>query len=56
MTEKEQIDLLADRIDNLVDDFRSEFDLTYASVVGVLQMKIQLLCNECNERYKDGEL
>jgi hypothetical protein len=50
MTDKEQITAFADAIDRLVEDYRAEFDLTYAAAVGVLQMKIHLLCEEAGER------
>lgn len=50
MTEKEQIEKLADALDKFIDEYRAEFDLTYASVVGVLQMKIHLLCQEAENR------
>jgi hypothetical protein len=50
MTEKEQTDHFADELDRLVDRFRSEYDLSYAVVVGVLQMKAWLLCSETSER------
>jgi len=50
MTEKEQIDKLADAIDALINEYRVEFDLTYASVVGVLQMKAHLLMREAEEK------
>lgn len=46
MDEKDQIKQFADELDNLVDRFRDEYDLTFASAVGVLQMKIHLLCEE----------
>jgi len=50
MSEKDQIQAFADAIDNLVENYRSEFDMTYAAAVGVLQMKIHLLCEEAGER------
>lgn len=50
MTEKEQTDHFANEIDRLVDRYRSEYEMSYASVVGVLQMKIHLLCDEASER------
>lgn len=46
MEEKEQTNAFADDLDRLVDRYRNEFDMTYASVVGALQMKIHLLCQE----------
>ena len=50
MSEKEQIDHFANDVDNLVERYRSEYEMTYAAVVGVLQMKIHLLCAEASER------
>lgn len=50
MSEKEQIDHFANDIDNLVERYRSEYEMSYAAVVGVLQMKIHLLCAEAAER------
>lgn len=45
----EQVTQFADEIDKLVERFRAEYDMTYAGVVGVLQMKIHLLCEEATE-------
>lgn len=50
MSDNEQIKHFGDEVDKLVDRFRTEYDLSYASVVGVLQMKIHLLCSEAEER------
>lgn len=46
MTEKEQIKHLADDVDKLIERYRTEYDLSYAAAVGVLQMKAHLLCAE----------
>lgn len=46
MSEKEQIEAFADDLDRLVDRYRREFDLSYASVIGTLNMKAHLLCAE----------
>lgn len=46
MTEHEQITHLADDLDSLVERYRKEYDLTYASVIGALMMKVHLLCME----------
>jgi len=40
----------AKELDKLVDRYRSEYEMSYAAVVGVLQMKIHLLCDEAKER------
>ena len=50
MSEKEQIDNFANDVDRLVERYRSEYEISYASVVGVLQMKIHLVCQEAGER------
>lgn len=50
MNHTEQITAFADDIDRLVERYRNEFDLTYASVIGVLFMKAHLLCNEAGDR------
>lgn len=50
MNTQEQINHFGDEIDNLVDRFRSEYDLPYAAVVGVLQMKSHLLMQEAAGR------
>lgn len=36
-------------IDRVVDQFRTEFDLNYAAVIGILQMKVHLMCQEADE-------
>jgi hypothetical protein len=46
VSDKEQIAHFANELDAIVDRFRSEYDITYAAVVGTLQMKIHNLCNE----------
>lgn len=50
MTEKDKIDHFADDLDRLVDRYRKEYDMSYASVVGTLQMKINMLCAEAAGR------
>jgi hypothetical protein len=50
MTEKEQVDHFANDIDSLVNRYRNEYDMSYAAVVGVFQMKIYLLCSEASKR------
>lgn len=50
MTDKEQMDHFANDIDALVERYRTEYEITYAAVVGVLQMKIHLVCDEASER------
>lgn len=50
MTESEQTQHLADELDKLVERFRQEYEVTYASVVGVLHMKALLLCLESKQQ------
>lgn len=47
------IQQFANEIDNLIERCRLEYDLTYAEAVGVLTMKIQLLCQEAEEEGGD---
>lgn len=49
MTHKEQTEAFSNDLDALIDRYRQEFDLSYAIVVGVLNMKIWLLCAEATE-------
>lgn len=55
MTEREQIEQLADEIDKLLERSRSEYDLSYAAIVGVLQMKIHLVCEEAESRSDEAK-
>lgn len=50
MTDQEQIQRFADDLDNLVDRYRKEYEISMAGVVGTLQMKIWLLCLEAKDR------
>lgn len=50
MTEKEQIEHLANELDNLIERYRDEYEISYAAVVGVLQIKIHLMCSEASDR------
>lgn len=55
MTQRQQINALSDEIDRVVDQFRDEFDLSYAAVVGVLQMKLFLMCQEADRAGNDPD-
>jgi len=44
--QQSQTSAFADDLDCLIERYRQEFDVTYASVVGVLFMKAHLLCQE----------
>jgi hypothetical protein len=50
MTDREQLDHFANDIDNLIDRYSDEYDMSYAMVVGVLEMKINSLCREASKR------
>ena len=52
MNDREQTQAFADELDTLVKRYADEFDLTYATVVGALQMKIWLLCQQAQEAMK----
>lgn len=55
MTDKQQIDQLADSLDALIDRARDEYDMSYASVIGVLQMKIHALLHEAEDEAEDRD-
>lgn len=55
MTEQEQIVHLADDLDRLVERYRKEYSLTYASVIGALMMKVHLLCMEDTQMVGDDD-
>jgi len=50
MSDAEQLAAFADELDRMIHRFSKEFDLSYAVVVGVLQMKVQMLCAEAATR------
>ncbi len=49
------VEHFANELDKLVERFRAEYDLSYAGVVGVLQMKSFLICQEASHRMEDEE-
>ena len=55
MDEKRQIKAFAEDIERLVDRYRNEFDLSYASVVGTLHMQASTLCLESQEEAASDE-
>lgn len=55
MDEKEQINALASELDTMIERFRDEFDLSYASVVGTLHMKITVLELEIIDQFNSEE-
>lgn len=46
MNPQDQTFAFGDDLDKLVERYRSEFDITYAQIVGVLFMKAHLMCRE----------
>lgn len=50
MSDNDQIKAFADELDNLVERYRKEFDITYAGVVGALTMKAHLLMSEAEDQ------
>jgi hypothetical protein len=49
MDDKEQTKAFAGDLDALVERYRSEFDLTYAVVIGVLYLKAHMMAEEASE-------
>ncbi len=49
MTETEQINRFSDELDALVDRYAQEYDLSYASVIGCLTLKIHTLCCDATD-------
>lgn len=45
----QQTTALSNDVDKLVERYRQEFDMTYATVIGVLTMKSHCLTLECIE-------
>jgi len=52
MDNDQQVMALADDLDRLIERYRVEFDLNFASVVGVLEAKKWFLIREA-EKFKD---
>ena len=50
-----QITAFADDLTKLVDRYRYEYDLTYASVIGALMMKCWQLSAEVEDSQEGGE-
>lgn len=55
MTDKQQTASFADELDKLIERFRSEYDMSYAQVVGVLEFKKWLLCSEVSEESEEND-
>lgn len=54
MKESKQIKVFQDELNKLIERFSDEFDLTLASMVGVMQVTIhELIVNTMNQEEKD---
>jgi hypothetical protein len=42
----QQVAAFANDLDNLIERYEQEFDLTYVEVIGVLHLKTHLLCTD----------
>lgn len=52
MSAKQNVAHLTAELNKLIDRFRSEYEMTYAEVVGTLQVKCWELCKEADEETK----
>jgi hypothetical protein len=55
MTNEDQTEAFNDALDAAIDRFTQEFDLTYASVIGVLSMKVVELTLQSGIHENDQE-
>jgi len=54
MTQEEQVEAFTFELDNLIDRYTQEFDLTLASVIGVLEcMKLEIWDDSKGEQYAE---
>ena len=54
MTQEEQVDAFTFELDNLIDRYTQEFDLTLASVIGVLEcMKLEIWDDSRGAQYAE---
>lgn len=53
MPPKTQLLAFCNDLDALIDRYASEFDLNYASMIGALEMKSHLLCQEAVDKHND---
>lgn len=56
MKEADQVEIFASELDKLVYRFAEEFELTYAAIVGALQMKSHALCADAMASDDDEEI
>lgn len=50
MSDKEQLQHFADDLDKLVDRYRDEYEISFGAIIGALQLKSYLLCQEAQNR------
>lgn len=55
MTAEEQIEHFENDLDALVERYRSEYEMTYAAMVGCLQLKIHALGDEAIANAEGGD-
>lgn len=55
MDQVDQIDALANELDRMIDRFVKEYDLSCASIVGILHMKIHIIEKQAIEEFEEGE-
>jgi hypothetical protein len=55
MTNENQTEAFNDALDAAIDRFTQEFDLTYASIVGVLSMKVVELTLQSGQCYEKDD-
>lgn len=46
MSDREQVQHFESELNKLVDRFRAEYEISYAAIVGTLQIKAHMLCAE----------
>lgn len=49
MNDHDQSFHFGNELDNLVERTRKEYDLSYATIIGILHVKAHQLCSECLE-------
>lgn len=55
MTSREQLKAFSNELDKLVDRFGEEYDLSYAQIIGTMQYKVHLLCEQAGEESEEEE-
>jgi len=54
MDDLQQCNAFGEEIEKVINRFRGEFDLSYASVIGILFAKAQMMTNEWSRTSEDG--